>query len=121
MARSRTRATKSLTTRKLTSASSRARRMSRRAASRSASVIRALPRRRSVTPCRRADRDSNIDEPMREWGRREAPASGCPFYGSPDGPATELIGEEPLHERLGVEGGERVDLLADAREQDRNT
>ena len=45
-ARSRTRATKSLTTLKLTSASSRASRISRSDSSRSASVMRALPRRR---------------------------------------------------------------------------
>src|SRR3712207_7323347 len=42
--------------------SSSARRISRNAASRSASVIFAFPRSRSVTACRRAERDSNRSE-----------------------------------------------------------
>jgi hypothetical protein len=43
-------------------------------------VMRALPRRRSVMPCRRAERDSNIEGPMRKISAGAmAPANGCPF------------------------------------------
>src|SRR6266542_4483413 len=58
-ARSRTRPTKSLTTRKLTSASSRARRTSRRAASTCASDSRPCPRRLAKMSCRRSESESN--------------------------------------------------------------
>src|SRR6266511_2297898 len=58
-ARSRTRLTKSLTTRKLTSASSRARRTSRRAASTCASDSRPCPRSLVKMSCRRSERESN--------------------------------------------------------------
>src|SRR5690606_11618856 len=62
-ARSLTRARKDLTTATFTSASSRARRTSRRAASTSASDSRPLPRRAEKLPSKRCVSESNIDAP----------------------------------------------------------
>src|SRR5215831_9135954 len=60
IARSRTRSTNALTTLKLTSASSRASRISRKAASTFSGVSRPSPRRDLKTSCRRVLRESNM-------------------------------------------------------------
>ena len=83
MARSRTRATKSLTTLKLTSASSRASRTSRMAASTSASLIRPRPVRLPSVLRSRSLRVSN----MVPAGLRDGGGAG-----SADGPARVVRG-----------------------------
>ena len=108
--RSRMRATRSRTTVKLTSASSRARRISRRTSSTSASPRRPLPRSRLKIPSKRSESDSNMrvrSYPARPPTPAAAPArDGCPNRLYAAGHARTAV-EEPASTRGdgGVGGG----------------
>src|SRR6478735_11990126 len=134
MARSRTRATKSLTTLKLTSASSSARRTSRIAASTSASVTRPRPvsparvlRRRSLRVSNMRGRGPLLSVGIRPRGKR--PAGGARVLATPrssecsprvrDCPRAALV-EQGGDEGLGVEREEVLGLLPHADEPDRD-